>query len=118
MGPRFRSSSSTPRPRSSGCGSRFRMSSDPSTPLGTRGRLFIVSAPSGTGKTTLIERLVQIVPDLRMSRSYTSRPSRPGERDGVDYNFISRDRFDAMARDGAFLEYADVFGNCYGTSRV
>jgi guanylate kinase len=93
------------------------MSSDPSTPLGTGGRLFIVSAPSGTGKTTLIERLVQIVPDLRMSRSYTSRPARPGERDGVDYNFISRDRFDAMARDGAFLEYADVFGNCYGTSR-
>ena len=90
----------------------------PSTPLRTGGRLFIVSAPSGTGKTTLIERLVQIVPDLRMSRSYTSRPARPGERDGVDYNFISRDRFDAMARDGAFLEYADVFGNCYGTSRA
>jgi guanylate kinase len=94
------------------------MSSDPSAPPGTGGRLFIVSAPSGTGKTTLIERLVQIVPDLRMSRSYTSRPARPGERDGVDYNFISRDRFDAMARDGAFLEYADVFGNCYGTSRA
>jgi len=94
------------------------MSSDPSTPLGTGGRLFIVSAPSGTGKTTLIERLVQIVPDLRMSRSYTSRSARPGERDGVDYNFISRDRFDAMARDGAFLEHADVFGNCYGTSRA
>ena len=92
--------------------------SSPSTPLGAKGRLFIVSAPSGTGKTTLIERLVQVVPDLRMSRSYTSRAARSGERDGVDYNFISRDQFDAMARDGAFLEYADVFGNCYGTSRT
>ena len=81
-----------------------------------RGLLFIVSAPSGTGKTTLVERLVHLVPSLKMSRSYTSRPSRPGERNGVDYNFISRDRFDAMARDGAFLEWADVFGHCYGTS--
>ena len=81
-----------------------------------RGLLFIVSAPSGTGKTTLVERLVQRVPDLQMSRSYTSRQARVGERDGVDYNFISRDRFDVMVRDGAFLEWADVFGNCYGTS--
>jgi guanylate kinase len=77
-----------------------------------------VSAPSGTGKTTLIERLVHFVPDLRMSRSYTSRAARSGERDGVDYNFISRDQFDSMVRDGAFLENADVFGNCYGTSRT
>jgi guanylate kinase len=51
-----------------------------------------------------------------MSRSYTSRQARVGERDGVDYNFISRDRFDVMVREGAFLEWADVFGNCYGTS--
>ena len=81
-----------------------------------RGLLFIVSAPSGTGKTTLVERLVQRVPNLQMSRSYTSRPARPGERDSVDYNFISRERFDAMVREGAFLEWADVFGNYYGTS--
>ena len=81
-----------------------------------RGLLFIVSAPSGTGKTTLVERLVQVVPNLKMSRSYTSRPARAGERNGVDYNFISRERFDAMARDGAFLEWADVFGHCYGTA--
>jgi guanylate kinase len=81
-----------------------------------RGLLFIVSAPSGTGKTTLVERLVQVVPHLRMSRSYTSRPLRAGERDGVDYNFISRERFDAMVRDGAFVEWATVFGHCYGTS--
>jgi guanylate kinase len=78
--------------------------------------LFIVSAPSGTGKTTLVERLVQTTPNLQMSRSYTSRAARAGEHDGVDYNFISRDRFAAMARAGAFLEWADVFGNCYGTS--
>ncbi|MBI2828532.1 MAG: guanylate kinase [Acidobacteria bacterium] len=81
-----------------------------------RGLLFIVSAPSGTGKTTLAERLVQGLSNLHMSRSYTSRPARAGEQDGVDYNFISRARFETMVRDGAFLEWADVFGNCYGTS--
>lgn len=81
-----------------------------------RGLLFIVSAPSGTGKTTLVERLVRSVPGLRMSRSYTSRGLRPGETDGVDYNFISRQRFESMVAEGAFLEHADVFGNCYGTS--
>ena len=80
-----------------------------------RGLLFIVSAPSGTGKTTLVERLVQDVPSLHLSRSYTSRPARAGETDGVDYNFISRDRFAAMVQANAFLEWADVFGHCYGT---
>jgi guanylate kinase len=75
-----------------------------------------VSAPSGTGKTTLVERLVQVLPGLRMSRSYTSRTARAGERDGVDYNFVSRQRFEAMIDETAFLEWADVFGNCYGTS--
>jgi guanylate kinase len=83
-----------------------------------RGLLFIVSAPSGTGKTTLAERLVQILPNLRMSRSYTSRPARPSERDGVDYNFITRAQFEAMITRGEFLEFADVFGNLYGTSRL
>ncbi len=80
-----------------------------------RGLLFIVSAPSGTGKTTLVERLVQVVPNLRMSRSYTSRHARDGERDEVDYNFISRDVFEERIQDGEFLEWADVFGNYYGT---
>jgi guanylate kinase len=80
-----------------------------------RGRLFIVSAPSGSGKTTLVERLVQQVPALRMSRSYTSRAARGGEQEGVDYNFVTRERFEAMIREGAFLEWADVFGNYYGT---
>ena len=90
--------------------------SSPGAPPSRRGLLFIVSAPSGTGKTTLVERLVQTVPDLRMSRSYTSRPARPGETNGVDYNFIHREGFDRMAAEGAFLEWADVFGHCYGTS--
>jgi guanylate kinase len=81
-----------------------------------RGQLFIVSAPSGTGKTTLVERLVQGVPGLRMSRSYTSRPARMGEQDGVDYNFITREQFEKMAHEGQFLEWADVFGNYYGTA--
>lgn len=81
-----------------------------------RGLLFIVSAPSGTGKTTLCERLVQVVAGLRMSRSYTSRHARDGERDGVDYNFVSRDQFERMVAEKAFLEWADVFGNYYGTS--
>ncbi len=80
-----------------------------------RGLLFIVSAPSGTGKTTLVERLVHVVPGLRQSRSYTSRAARAGEADGVDYHFIGRDRFEAMVDDGAFLEWADVFANYYGT---
>ena len=77
--------------------------------------MFIISAASGTGKTTLAERLVQILPNLRMSRSYTSRAARAGERDGVDYNFISREQFEQMINRGEFLEWADVFGNLYGT---
>ncbi len=80
-----------------------------------RGVLFVVSAPSGTGKTTVVERLVERMPDLALSRSYTSRAAREGERDGVDYNFVSRARFQAMIEAGDFLEYADVFGNFYGT---
>jgi guanylate kinase len=81
-----------------------------------RGLLFVVSAPSGTGKTTLVERLVERVDSLKMSRSYTSRPAREGECDGVDYNFITREQFDARIARGEFLEWADVFGNLYGTS--
>ena len=83
-----------------------------------RGRLFVVSAPSGAGKTTVVERLVQTTPGLRMSRSYTSRPARPGEADGVDYHFVSRERFEAMIAGDQFLEWAKIFGNLYGTSTV
>jgi guanylate kinase len=84
----------------------------------SRGLLFVVSAPSGTGKTTVVERLVQIFPDLGMSRSYTSRAMRDGEKDGVDYNFITRERFEEMVAEDAFLESADVFGNLYGTGKA
>ena len=83
-----------------------------------RGLLFIVSAPSGAGKTTLVERLVEQAPHLRMSRSYTSRKARAGETDGVDYNFVTRERFEAMRSAGEFLESADVFANLYGTRRA
>ena len=79
------------------------------------GLLFIVSAPSGTGKTTLVEKLVKVTDHLKMSRSYTSRPPRGDEVNGVDYNFVSRARFEQMASAGEFLEWADVFGNLYGT---
>jgi guanylate kinase len=88
------------------------MSSNPAA-----GLLFVVSAPSATGKTTVVEQLVQVLPGLRMSRSYTSRPARPGEEDGLDYNFITRDAFESMIARDAFLEWADVFGNYYGTGR-
>jgi guanylate kinase len=89
------------------------MSNDPSA---RRGLLFVVSAPSGTGKTTLVDRLGGH-PDMRRSRSYTSRPARDGEVDGVDYNFVSRQTFEDRVRRGEFLEWADIFGNLYGTSR-
>jgi len=81
------------------------------------GLLFVVSAASGTGKTTVVERLVEVCPGLERSRSFTSRPARSGERDGVDYNFVSREAFDRMVEAGQFLEWAEVFGNCYGTGR-
>jgi guanylate kinase len=89
------------------------MSSNPALPH--RGILFIVSAPSGTGKTTLVERLVQQMENLRMSRSYTSRAARPGEQDGVDYNFVRRGPFEEMVAAGEFLEWADIYGHYYGT---
>jgi len=80
-----------------------------------KGLLFIVSAPSGAGKTTLVEQLADQTPRLTMSRSYTSRPAREGEIDGVDYNFVSRSAFEQMVGRGEFLEWAEVFGNLYGT---
>ena len=86
-----------------------------STPVDRRGLLFIVSAPSGAGKTTLVERLVEQTSHLTMSRSYTSRPARAGETQGVDYNFVTRERFEAMVAAGDFLEWATIYGNLYGT---
>ena len=84
--------------------------------MARHGRLFIVSAPSGTGKTTLVERLVAVVPEIVMSRSYTSRAPRPDEVDGIDYNFVDEDQFSSMVEAGEFLEWATVFGHRYGTS--
>jgi len=81
-----------------------------------RGRLFILSAPSGAGKTTLARRVVTEVPRLRLSRSYTSRRTRAGERDGVDYNYVTPQRFEELIAEGAFLEWARVFGDYYGTA--
>jgi len=78
----------------------------------------VVSAPSGAGKTTVVERLIELMPGLRRSRSFTSRRARPGETDGVDYNFVSRDRFEAMIAGGQFLEWAEYAGHLYGTSIV
>lgn len=87
-----------------------------------RGRLVVVSAPSGAGKTSLthavIERLAASAAPPRFSVSYTTRAPRGGERDGVDYHFVDAKRFAAMAAAGAFLEHAEVFGKRYGTGRA
>jgi guanylate kinase len=82
-----------------------------------RGSLFVVSAPSGAGKTTVVRRMVEMTPGVGVSRSYTSRPVRAGERDGVDYNFVSETRFVQLRAAGTFLEWAQVFGDLYGTGR-
>ena len=83
----------------------------------TTGKLFILSAPSGAGKTTLLKRVMADLPGLAFSVSHTTRQPRSGEQDGVDYHFVSRDRFEAMREQGIFLEWAEVHGNLYGTSR-
>jgi len=75
----------------------------------------VVSAPSGTGKTTLIRALLVKVPDLKFSVSFTTRPMRQGERDGIDYHFVDDARFDAMVAAGEMLEWAQVHGRRYGT---
>ena len=84
---------------------------------GTRGTLFIISAPSGAGKTSLVRALLVDNPDVVVSVSYTTRPMRPGERDGVDYHFVDHGTFEELIKAGDFLEYAEVFDHCYGTSR-
>src|SRR5258707_1157792 len=77
--------------------------------------VFIISAPSGSGKSTLVGQLMKRVPDLRFSVSYTTRAPRSHERDGVDYHFISREQFQHRIDNQEFLEWAEVFGNYYGT---
>jgi len=82
----------------------------------TTGVLFVVSAPSGAGKTSLLRALLPTDGRLRLSVSHTTRPPRPGEQDGVHYHFVERARFEAMVAEGAFLEHAQVFDNLYGTA--
>ena len=80
--------------------------------------MFVISAPSGTGKTTLLSRIMEELPDLRFSVSFTTRPPRSGERDGEDYHFVSHAVFQQMIERGDFLEWAEVLGNRYGTARI
>ncbi len=82
----------------------------------SKGNVFVISAASGTGKTTLVSRLVQQHPNVRVSVSHTTRPPRAGEVNGQHYHFVSEEEFVRLAGEGAFLEHAQVFGNYYGTS--
>jgi guanylate kinase len=86
--------------------------------LQRRGLMFILSSPSGAGKTTLARMLLANDPDIRNSVSVTTRPIRPGEVDGQDYHFTTRAGFEVMAEAGHFLEWAEVFGHCYGTPKA
>ena len=82
-----------------------------------KGKLFIFSAASGTGKTSLAKALVDSTPDVAFSVSHTTRAPRPGEQHGVHYYYVTREEFDRMVANGEFVEHATVFGNSYGTSK-
>ena len=82
------------------------------------GLLFVITAPSGAGKTSLIDALLKSDPELGLSISYTTRPPRPAEQNGREYHFVDKPTFEAMAAAGEFLESAEVHGNRYGTSRA
>jgi len=81
------------------------------------GQLYIVSAPSGAGKTSMLTQLIKIKPELRISVSHTTREARPGETHGENYFFVSKDEFNRAIENDEFFEYAEVFGNYYGTSK-
>ena len=81
------------------------------------GKLFIIAAPSGAGKTSLVHELIDRYSDIAVSVSHTTRDQRPGEQDGVNYNFVSKEHFTQLIAQGDFLEHAEVFGNFYGTSK-
>jgi guanylate kinase len=85
---------------------------------GNPGSLFVIVAPSGAGKTSLVRGLLQNEPDVRLSVSFTTRQPRPGERDGIDYRFIGVEEFERRCSEGEFLEWARVHDNLYGTSRA
>ena len=82
------------------------------------GGLYVISAPSGAGKTSLIKALLETTPELSVSVSHTTRAIRPGEHDGIDYHFVDVETFQSMVQKSAFLEHAQVFDNYYGTSRA
>ena len=90
----------------------------PTDTLQRRGLMFILSSPSGAGKTTLAHKLLAHDPEIRNSVSVTTRPIRPGEVEGQDYFFTDRAGFDAMVEAGHFMEWAEVFGHCYGTPKA
>jgi len=86
--------------------------------MGSKSLLFIVSAPSGAGKTSLCREVLSLLPDLHFSVSHTTRPPRQHERDGIDYYFVSPEEFKRMIESGRFVEWAEIYGNLYGTSRT
>jgi len=86
--------------------------------VGGNGLLFIISGPSGTGKSTLCKELIRCCPEVRFSVSYTTRPPRKDEIAGKDYIFVSSEAFKAMIEQGEFAEWAEVYGHCYGTPRA
>jgi guanylate kinase len=83
-----------------------------------RGNIVVLSAPSGSGKTTVVQRVLDSLDEIEFSISYTTRPRRSGERDGVDYHFIAAEKFENKIENGDFLEWAKVHGNFYGTGRA
>ncbi|RDX36604.1 guanylate kinase [Kangiella sp. HD9-110m-PIT-SAG07] len=83
-----------------------------------KGTLYVVSAPSGAGKTSLLKAVLHNMPELKLSISHTTRQQRPGETNGQDYHFVSVEAFQQMLEKNEFLEHAEVFGNYYGTSQV
>jgi guanylate kinase len=83
-----------------------------------QGNLYVISAPSGAGKTTVLHALLRQLPGLKVSVSCTTRAPRPGETDGVDYHFVTRARFDAMVAAAEFLEWAEVHAHAYGTPKI
>lgn len=89
----------------------------PPAPGSRKGILYVISAPSGAGKTSICRAILTLFPNLRQSISYTTRAMRAGEQEGRDYHFVTKDVFDGMVAEGEFAEWAEVHGNCYGTAR-